>query len=89
MFLNEPRFGDFIADDICDTSKAREALMCVSADSREEVDTFVDSAIAAGGSKWMENPRITASCTDAHSATLDNHVWEVMWMDPAATVPQQ
>ncbi|MFI0142138.1 VOC family protein, partial [Streptomyces luteogriseus] len=23
MFLNEPRFGDFIADDICDTSKAR------------------------------------------------------------------
>jgi predicted lactoylglutathione lyase len=88
MFLNEPRFGDFIADDICDTSKAREALMCVSADSREEVDTFVDAAIAAGGSKWME-PQDHGFMYGRAFRDLDNHVWEVMWMDPAATVPQQ
>ncbi len=94
MLLEKPRFRDFINDDICDTSTAREVLMCVSADSREAVDQLVDGAVAAGGSEW-----ITAGSEQAnaemgefsHSRAfrdLDNHVWEVMWMDVEAAAQQ-
>src|SRR5690606_17292109 len=87
MLLEKPRFRDFINDDICDTTKAREALMCVSADSREGVDAIVDGALAAGGSEW-----VTAGAQKAQEEMgdfahqrafrdLDGHVWEVMWMD--------
>ncbi|QBJ96146.1 glyoxalase [Rhodococcus sp. ABRD24] len=84
MLLEEARFRDFIADDICDTSSSREVLTCISADSRDEVDTLVDAAIAAGGSKWMD-PQDQGFMYGRSFRDLDNHVWEVMWMDPAAT----
>ncbi|AHD21329.1 glyoxalase [Rhodococcus pyridinivorans SB3094] len=90
MLLEKPRFRDFINDDICDTTKAREALMCVSADSREGVDALVDGAIAAGGSEWVTTGAQKAQEEMGDYAyqrafrDLDNHVWEVMWMDMAA-----
>ncbi|MGF0313672.1 glyoxalase [Rhodococcoides fascians A21d2] len=86
MFLATSRFEDFISDSICDTSSAREVLMCISADSRDEVDSLTDAAIAAGGSKWME-PQDHGFMYGRAFRDLDNHVWEVMWMDPSA-VPQ-
>lgn len=87
MFLAESRFKDFISDSICDTTAAREVLMCVSAESRDEVDSFVGAAIAAGGSTWME-PQDHGFMYGRAFRDLDDHVWEVMWMDPAA-VPSQ
>jgi predicted lactoylglutathione lyase len=83
MLLQEARFRDFISDDICDTSKSREALLCISADSREEVDSLVDTAIGAGGSAWME-AQDQGFMYGRAFRDLDGHVWEVMWMDPAA-----
>ena len=90
MLLEKPRFRDFINDDICDTTQAREVLMCISADSRECVDALVDAAVAAGGTEW-----VTAGAQKAQEEMaefshqrafrdLDNHVWEVMYMDMAA-----
>lgn len=72
MMLEHDRFRGFIADDIADTSKSREVLLCVSADSRAGVDELVDAALAAGGVDWMR-PRSLASCTGVRSAT-----WTVM-----------
>lgn len=83
MLLEKDRFRDFIADDICDTSTNREVLTCISADSREDVDSLVDAAIAAGGTKWMD-PQDHGFMYGRAFRDLDNHVWEVMWMDPAA-----
>ncbi|OZD82237.1 glyoxalase [Rhodococcus sp. 05-2255-3B1] len=83
MFLATARFEDFISDSICDTGSAREVLMCISADSRQEVDSLTDAAIAAGGSKWME-PQDHGFMYGRAFRDLDNHVWEVMWMDPSA-----
>ena len=87
MFLEEPRFRDFINDDICDTGQAREVLLAFSGDSRADVDRIVDAAIAAGGKDW-----ITPGSAEMQSdfmygrafRDLDNHVWEVTWMDVAA-----
>ncbi|CAM3248238.1 VOC family protein [Prescottella defluvii] len=83
MLLQENRFRDFIADDICDTTKSREVLTCISADSRAGVDALVDAAIAAGGTKWMD-PQDHGFMYGRSFRDLDNHVWEVMWMDPTA-----
>jgi len=90
MLLEKPRFRDFINDDICDTTRARETLLCVSADSREAVDELVDAAIAAGGSEWVTEGARKANAEMSEYShgrafrDLDRHVWEVMWMDVAA-----
>ena len=87
MFLSESRFKDFISDSITDTTQSREVLMCISAESRDEVDSLVDSAIAAGGSSWME-PQDHGFMYGRAFRDLDHHVCEVMWMDPTA-VPSE
>ncbi|AKC40757.1 lactoylglutathione lyase [Mycolicibacterium phlei] len=82
MMLEEDRFRGFIADDIADTSKNREVLLCVSADSREGVDELTDAALAAGGVDWMPAQEL-GFMYGRSFRDLDGHVWEVSWMDPA------
>ncbi|AYM44084.1 glyoxalase [Mycobacteroides chelonae] len=82
MMLEEDRFRGFIADDIADTSKNREVLLCVSADSREGVDELTDAALAAGGVNWMPAQEL-GFMYGRSFRDLDGHVWEVSWMDPA------
>jgi len=90
MLLEKPRFRDFINDDICDTTRAREVLMCISAESREAVDALVDGAIAAGGREWVTpggeraQEEMGGYAHQRAFRDLDGHVWEVMWMDVAA-----
>ncbi|MGY1436288.1 VOC family protein [Streptomyces reniochalinae] len=83
MLLVEPFFQSFSKRGIPDPARASEVLVCLSADSREEVDALVDSAVAAGGGTHgepqAEGPMYGRSFTDP-----DGHIWEVMWMDPAA-----
>ena len=79
MLLVEERFRDFINDDIADATQTTEAINCLSADSKEQVDDTVAKAIAAGGKPWKpamdEGPMYGASFQD-----LDGHVWELMYM---------
>ncbi|MGH3724816.1 MAG: VOC family protein [Mycobacterium sp.] len=82
MMLEEERFRGFIADDIADTSKNREVLLCVSADGREGVDDLADAALAAGGVDWMPAQEL-GFMYGRSFRDLDGHVWEVSWMDPA------
>lgn len=82
MMLEHNRFRGFIADDIADTSKSREVLLCVSADSRAGVDELVDAALAAGGVDWMPAQEL-GFMYGRSFRDLDGHVWEVSWMDPA------
>ncbi|MFT9534527.1 VOC family protein [Mycobacteroides abscessus subsp. abscessus] len=78
MMLEHDRFRGFIAD----TSKSREVLLCVSADSRAGVDELVDAALAAGGVDWMPAQEL-GFMYGRSFRDLDGHVWEVSWMDPA------
>ncbi|WP_078314752.1 glyoxalase [Mycobacterium sp. D16Q16] len=82
MMLEEDRFRGFIADDIADTSKNREVLLCVSADSRDGVDELTDAALAAGGVDWMPAQEL-GFMYGRSFRDLDGHVWEISWMDPA------
>lgn len=54
MLCSHTRFRDFTPKAICDTSNAIEVLLNLSCESRDEVDSLVARAIAAGGSTYDE-----------------------------------
>ena len=84
MLLTEPFFQGFIpGKEIADTTKTKEVLVCLSADSKEAVNNLVDKAITAGGNQFRA-PEDHGFMYSRSFEDLDGHVWEVVWMDPAA-----
>ena len=73
----------FVTGEVGDPAQATSVLACLSADSREEVDRLVSTAIAAGGKPWLP-AQDHGVMYGASFADPDGNVWEVMWMDPAA-----
>jgi predicted lactoylglutathione lyase len=83
MLLVRERFADFVTGQVGDPAQATSVLNCLSAGSREEVDRLVATAIAAGGKPWLP-AQDSGFMYGSSFADPDGHVWEVMWMDPAA-----
>jgi uncharacterized protein len=83
MLLSEDRFRDFTKKELADPGTETEAILAISAESREAVDELVQKALAAGGRPSNDSMdygfMYTASFQDP-----DGHLWEVLWMDPAA-----
>ncbi|HKA85386.1 MAG TPA: VOC family protein [Acidimicrobiales bacterium] len=83
MLAVEPFFKGFISPlEVADTSRSRETIVGLSAESREEVDDLVDKAVAAGaqplgaqddGFMYMRG-----------FLDLDGHQWSFIHMDMAA-----
>lgn len=87
MLLVEPFFQTFTKKSISDARQATEVLVCLSCDSRAEVDDLVRKALAAGGA--APNPPQDHGFMYGHGfEDLDGHLWELVWMDPAAVQPQ-
>lgn len=82
MLLTEPFFAGFINGEIADPATT-ETLLCLSAESRDQVDATIATAIAAGGKPWKPvmdmGPMYGGSFADP-----DGHVWELMYMDLGA-----
>jgi predicted lactoylglutathione lyase len=83
MLLSEPFFRGFTRNEICDTSKATEALLALSCQSRAEVEQLVRKAIDAGGRHAMD-PLDHGFMYAWSFYDPDGHHWEVLWMDPSA-----
>jgi uncharacterized protein len=82
MLLVEPFFQTFTKKPIADATKTTEVLMCLSCDSRAEVDSLVKKALAAGATS--PNPPQDHGFMYGHGFTdLDGHIWELAYMDPA------
>ena len=87
MLLVEPFFQTFTKKPIADARKGTEVLVCLSCDSRDEVDQLVKKALSAGAT--APNAPQDHGFMYAHGfEDLDGHMWELVWMDPAATPPQ-
>jgi predicted lactoylglutathione lyase len=87
MLLVEPFFQTFTKKPISDARKSTEVLVCLSCESRDEVDQLVKKSLAAGGT--APNAPQDHGFMYAHGfEDLDGHVWELVWMDPSATPPQ-
>ncbi|MDB5247589.1 MAG: extradiol dioxygenase [Segetibacter sp.] len=86
MLLVEKFFKTFTPNEIADATKVTEAIICLSAESREKVDEIIDKAVAAGGTTYREAQ--DHGFMYGHSyRDLDGHIWEIMWMDVNAAPP--
>ncbi|MFF2653620.1 VOC family protein [Streptomyces sp. NPDC058045] len=83
MLLSKRRYQDFTKKRIADATTTSEVLLCLSAESREKVDSLVDAAVAAGGTA-NDDVQDHGYMYGRSFDDLDGHSWEVMWMDPAA-----
>lgn len=83
MLLVEPFFTSFSHKGIPDTQQTAQVLVALSADSRDEVDDLADRALSNGGSASGETQDHGTMYSRAFQDP-DGHIWEVMWMDPAA-----
>jgi uncharacterized protein len=86
MLLVEPFFQTFTKKPIADASKSTEVLVCLSCESRAEVDELVRKALAAGG-KAPNAPQDHGFMYGHGFEDLDGHVWELVYMDPSAAPP--
>jgi predicted lactoylglutathione lyase len=83
MLLVEPFFKTFTNKEIADATKSTEVIVSLSAESRDEVDALVRKAVDAGATTIKEP--IDQGFMYGHGfQDLDGHLWETMWMDPAA-----
>jgi predicted lactoylglutathione lyase len=83
MLLTKDFFATFTAKPLVDATRATEVLVCLSCQSRAEVDDLVARAIAAGGS--APRPPQDHGFMYGHGfEDLDGHIWELVAMEPAA-----
>jgi predicted lactoylglutathione lyase len=83
MLLTEAKFKEFTPNPICDATKSTEVLVCLSSESREEVDKMIHKAVAAGGTTYNE-PQDYGFMYSHGFQDLDGHIWETMFMEPSA-----
>lgn len=88
MLLVEPFFKTFTDKAIADTRTSTEVLLCLSCESRAEVDELVAKAVAAGGTT-PRAPQDLGFMYGHGFQDLDGHLWELVFMDPNAQMPQQ
>lgn len=83
MLLVEEFFQTFTKKEIPDASKNAEVIIALSANSKEEVNELVNKALAAGGNPYNE-PVDHGFMYTWSFQDLDNHLWEIMYMDESA-----
>ncbi len=64
-----------------------EVLLCLSCESRDAVDGLNTAAAANGGQADINPAQDMGFMYNRSIGDLDGHVWEMMWMDPAAIPP--
>jgi hypothetical protein len=83
MLLVEEFFKTFTKKEICNTSKNIEAIIAVSAESRENVDEMINKAIEAGGVE-PRKPKDHGWMYDRAFEDIDGHLWEITYMNESS-----
>lgn len=81
MLLTEKKFKDFIPNTICDAKQSTEVLICLTSESRAELDETVRKAVAAGGTVFRK-PQDHGFMYQHSFQDLDGHIWELFYMEP-------
>jgi predicted lactoylglutathione lyase len=84
MLLHKDFFQTFTHKPLCDPAAATEVLVCLSCDSRAEVDELVAKARAAGG-RLPREPQDYGFMYAHAFEDPDGHIWELMHMDLEAS----
>jgi hypothetical protein len=86
MLTTHAKFREFTPKAVCDTSKAVEALFCLSCESRQEVDSLVAKALAAGGSTY-DKPEDFGFMYTHSFVDPDGHGWGLFHMSAMPPKP--
>lgn len=81
MLMTHEKYGQFTSKKIADAKTTSQVLLCLSADSRGEVDAIVSKAAGAGG---VADPSPKDEYDFMYGRSfedLDGHLWGVNWMD--------
>ena len=81
MLTTEPFFKSLIDKPVVQAKEANEVVICLSCDSREEVDTLIAKAVAAGG-RTPHPPEDHGFMYDQGFEDLDGHLWNLVWAAP-------
>ena len=83
MLLDRAFYATFTTKRIIDAKAETGALLCISRDSRAEVDAITEAALAAGG-RETRDPQDMGFMYGRAFEDPDGHTWEPMYMDMAA-----
>jgi hypothetical protein len=83
MLLTEEKFQTFTPKKICDAGKFTEVLVCLSLESRANVEEMVTKAVAGGGATYNE-PQDHGFMYAHGFQDLDGHIWELIFMESTA-----
>ena len=81
MLLAEDFFKTFTTKPISDAKQSTEVLVCLSCESRAQVDELVKKAVAAGG-RMPRAPQDHGFMYGHGFEDLDGHIWELIFMEP-------
>lgn len=84
MLLTHAKFMQFTPHPIADANAGSQVLLCLSADSRESVDSTIERGVTAGGAADPSPKQDYGVMYTRSIADPDGHIWEIMWMDPTA-----
>lgn len=83
MLLTHDKWRQFTCRPIPDSGSS-EVMLAVSCDDRDHVNRIADTAGATGGTADINPKQDHGFMMSRSFADPDGHVWEPMWMDPAA-----
>jgi predicted lactoylglutathione lyase len=83
MLTTEDFFRTLIDKPLVQAKEANEVVLCLSCESREEVDSLIARAVAAGG-RTPHPPEDHGFMYDQGFEDLDGHLWNLVWMAPQA-----
>lgn len=83
MLLQRDRFAEFVTKPLANSAETTGLTVCVSAESRAEVDSLADAAGDAGAGA-AKGPQDYGFMYQRSFHDLDGHLWEIAWMDPVA-----
>ncbi|MDR6890895.1 putative lactoylglutathione lyase [Variovorax sp. 3319] len=63
-------------------------MLAITCESKHAVDLMNDAAARAGGTADVNPIQDLGFMYNRNLADPDGHVWEALWMDPAAIPPQ-
>jgi uncharacterized protein len=89
MLMTQDKYRQFTTKKIADAKTSSQVLLCLSADSRAEVDELVGKAKAAGGAI---DPSPVDDFDFMYGRSFedpDGHTWGVNWMDMEAFAKQR
>lgn len=84
MLLTHAKWATFGDIPIHDAHKGAQVFLCLTREDRLAVDSVVEKAAKAGGRPDPTPSQDYGFMYGRSFTDLDGHIWENVWMDPAA-----